>query len=123
MTIQNLIILLITGLLAGFVSGALGIGGAIIIVPFLVFFVGMTQLHAQGTSLAVLLFPVGIFAVINYARNGYVNYKYATILILAFMLGGYLGSLLSVNLSEKFLQKAFAILLLIVGAKLFFSKI
>ncbi len=120
-TVKELILLLITGLLAGFVSGAVGVGGAIIIVPFLVFLLGMSQHQAQGTSLMVLLFPIGIFAVLNYARNGYVNYKYAIVLILAFMLGSYIGSLAAIHLPEKILQKAFALLLIIMGIKIYLS--
>ena len=90
MTVNQIIILLATGLIAGFVSGAMGVGGAIVIVPCLVFFLGLSQQTAQGTSLAVLVFPVGIFAVINYAKNGYINFKFATVLIVAFLLGAYL---------------------------------
>ena len=119
---KQIIILLLTGLLAGLVAGALGVGGAIIIVPFLVFFLGMSQHEAQGTSLAVLLLPVGIFAVMNYAKSGYVNFKFAIILIMAFILGSYFGSVISVHVPEKILQKIFACLLLIVGIKMFFEK-
>ncbi len=122
MTLQQIIILLITGLLAGFVSGAMGVGGAIIIVPFLVFFMGMTQHQAQGTSLMVLVFPVGIFAVLNYFKSGYINMKFAIFLIIAFLLGSYLGSLLAVHVPAKVLQKIFAFLLIIIGVKLLLGK-
>lgn len=122
MPIQQIIILLVTGLLAGLVSGTMGVGGAIIIVPFLVFFLGLSQHQAQGTSLAVLLFPVGIFAVINYVKNGYVNIKFAAILIVAFLLGSYLGSLIAVTLPERTMQKIFACLLIVVGAKMLIGK-
>jgi uncharacterized membrane protein YfcA len=118
MTVQQIVILVFTGLLAGLVSGTMGVGGAIIIVPFLVFFLGMSQHLAQGTSLAVLLFPVGIFAVLTYAKNGYINFKFAIILILAFLVGSYVGSLVAVNLPEKMLQRIFAVLLIVVGAKM-----
>ncbi len=93
------------GLSAGIIAGALGVGGGIIIVPALVFIFGMSQHHAQGTSLAVLLFPIGILAVFNYYRKGYVNFKYALILIVAFVLGSYFGSLLSVNIPDSTLKK------------------
>jgi uncharacterized protein len=122
MTANQLLLLLLTGILAGFVSGILGVGGAIIMVPFLVFLLGMSQHQAQGTSLAVLLFPVGIFAVITYTKNGYVNFKFAIILILAFLLGSYLGSLVAINIPAKALQKIFAILLLAVGVKMLIGK-
>lgn len=122
MSFNYLVLLIITGVLAGFVSGILGVGGAIIMVPFLVFLLGMSQHQAQGTSLAVLLFPVGIFAVINYAKSGYINFKFALVLILAFLLGSYLGSLIAVNIPAKILQKIFAVLLLAVGVKMLFGK-
>jgi uncharacterized protein len=122
MTINQILLLLLTGTLAGFVSGILGVGGAIIIVPFLVFFLGLSQHEAQGTSLAVLLLPVGIFAVINYAKGGYVNYKFAVILIIAFIIGSYFGSVLAIKIPDKIIQKAFALLLIMVGIKMFFGK-
>lgn len=122
LTAKQVILLVITGLLAGMVSGALGVGGAIIIIPFLVFFLGLSQQQAQGTSLMILVFPVGIFAVLNYAKNGYVNYPFALIVILAFLLGSYIGSVFAVQLPEKVLQKGFAILLLFIGIKMLLGK-
>jgi uncharacterized membrane protein YfcA len=122
MTAHQLLLLLFIGILAGFVSGILGVGGAIIIVPFLVFLMGLNQHEAQGTSLAVLLLPVGIFAVINYAKNGFVNFKFALVLIVAFLLGSYLGSVLAVNITEKPLQIIFGLLLIAVGIKILLGK-
>ena len=121
-TTKQFFILLITGLLAGAIAGAMGVGGAIIIIPFLVFFLGMEQHEAQGTSLLVLVFPVGIFAVMEYAKQGYVNYKFAAVLILAFLLGSYLGSKFAVNVPAKTLQKIFAVLLLVIGTKMLLGK-
>jgi uncharacterized membrane protein YfcA len=122
MTVNQVLILLAIGLMAGFVSGAMGVGGAIIIVPSLIFFLGLTQHTAQGTSLAVLVFPVGIFAVINYAKNGYVNLKFAYVLVIAFILGAYLGSILAINIPERIMQKIFAVLLLLIGIKILISR-
>jgi uncharacterized membrane protein YfcA len=122
MTIDQIIILALIGIAAGIVSGLMGVGGAIIIVPALVFFMGISQHNAQGTSLAVLLLPVGIFAVINYAKKGYVNYSYALILILAFVVGSYLGSVWALNIPEKILKKIFGVLLLAVAVKYLFGK-
>lgn len=110
------------GILAGLVAGTLGVGGGIIIVPALVFILGLTQHQAQGTSLAVLLFPVGILAVINYSKNGFVNYKFAAILIITFILGSYLGSIISINLPGKLLKKIFGILMFIAALKMIFGK-
>ena len=122
MSINEIIILLAIGFFAGIVGGSLGLGGGIIIVPALVFILGFTQHHAQGTSLAVLLFPIGILGVINYAKNGYVNYKFALILILAFVLGSYIGSLISVHLPDKVLKKIFGVFMLLISIKMIIGK-
>jgi uncharacterized membrane protein YfcA len=122
MDIYSLLLLCLIGIVAGFISGIMGVGGAIIIVPALVFIFGFSQHQAQGTSLAVLLFPVGILAVMNYYRKGYINMKFALVIIITFIIGSYLGSLVSVNLPERELKKIFGILLLIVGANMIFGK-
>ncbi len=121
MTLYQVLILLAAGAAAGFVSGFFGVGGAIILIPFLLF-LGLTQHQAQGTSLMVLVVPVGIFAVMNYAKQGYVNFKYAWILVAAFVVGSYFGSLVTLNISEKMLQKSFAVLLFLISLKIFFNK-
>jgi len=121
-TIKQLVLLIVTGLVAGFVSGTLGVGGAIIIIPFLVYLLGMPQHEAQGTSLLVLVLPVGIFALMNYAKSGYVNYKFAIILVIMFVIGSYFGSKLAISMPEKVLQKIFAILLLGVAIKILTGK-
>ena len=101
----------------------MGVGGGIIVVPALVFFYGMTQHEAQGTSLAVLAVPFGfIAAAYNYHKQGFVNYKYAIILVVAFFIGSYLGSLISINIPAKTLKKAFGILMLIAGLKMILGK-
>jgi uncharacterized protein len=122
MSLNEIIALVLIGLSAGLVSGMLGVGGAIIIVPALVFFFGMTQHQAQGTSLAVLLFPVGLLAFWNYYKQGYVNFKLALIVMLAFFVGGYLGSVAAVNLPEKPLRIGFGVLIVILGFRMIFSK-
>lgn len=122
MEINQLIILIIIGILAGIIAGTLGVGGGILIVPALVFIFGMTQHEAQGTSLAVLLPPISLFAVFEYQKKGYINYKFVIILIVAFMLGSYLGGLIAVNVPAKTLKKVFGILMLIAGIKMFFDK-
>lgn len=123
MDINQIITLALIGILAGFIAGGLGVGGGIIIVPALVFFFGMTQHQAQGTSLAVLAVPIGfITAAFNYHKKGLINYKFALVLVAAFLIGSYFGSLISVNLPAKTLKKAFGILMLIAGAKMIFGK-
>ncbi|HAN18537.1 MAG TPA: permease [Bacteroidales bacterium] len=119
---NELVLLIIIGLFAGFVGGALGLGGGIIIVPALVFIMGFTQHQAQGTSLAALLLPVGIFAVIHYAKHNYIDYKFAAILIVASILGSYLGSLVSTYLPEKTLKTIFGIFMLLISLKMIFNK-
>lgn len=122
MTVTQIILLAIIGLIAGIFSGSLGVGGAIIVIPALVFFLGLSQHQAQGTSLAFMIPPVTLLAVINYWKQGYVNWKFAIILALMFFIGAYIGSTISVNIPEKILKKMFGALLLFVAARMIFSK-
>jgi len=118
MSLNDIIILIIIGLSAGIVSGLLGVGGAIIMVPALVFFLGLTQHQAQGTSLAVLVFPVGFLAFWNYYKQGFVNFKIALIIMLAFVIGGYLGSSIAVRIPERPLKIFFGVLIVILGLRM-----
>lgn len=111
MTIETVLLLVIVGLAAGVLSGMVGVGGGIIIVPALVFFLGFSQHEAQGTSLGLLLLPVGILAVINYYNKGYIDIKVVVIMSVAFVLGGWLGSKLSLSLPQDTVKKIFAIVL------------
>ena len=122
MSISQLLTLIAIGIFAGFTGGALGLGGGVIIVPSLVFIMGLSQHTAQGTSLAVLIFPVALLGAYNYYREGYVNVKFVVILALAFFIGSYLRSLMSVNLSEKILRKIFGIAVLALSIKMIFGK-
>ena len=123
MSIQTLLLLAIIGLAAGVLSGMIGIGGGIIIVPALVLILGFTQQQAQGTSLGLLLLPVGILAVLNYYKQGYIDVKVVAIMSVTFILGGWLGSKLSLSLPQETVKKIFAaVLLLIAGKMLFIDK-
>lgn len=124
MGIVTILILVVIGLLAGVLSGLIGVGGGIIIVPALVYLLGLTQHSAQGTSLALMLPPIGILAAMNYYKAGALNVKYAIIISLAFIIGGYFGSKLSISyISEENMKKVFGIILLFVSVKMvFFSK-
>lgn len=122
MNMNETIILLIIGLASGLVSGVLGIGGGIIIIPMLVGFLGYTQKEAQGTSLGLLLLPIGILAVMNYHKAGYVNLKAVGIMIITFVIGSYLSSLYAITLPEGVLKKIFAVFLMIYAFKLLFGK-
>lgn len=122
MGIQNLILLCLTGIMAGIIGGSMGVGGGILMVPALVLFFGLSQHEAQGTSLAVLLPPISILALISYHKNGFVNYKFALILIVTFLIGSYLGGLFAIRLPERELKKIFGILLLLAGLKMIIGK-
>jgi len=124
MSIGTLVILLLVGFAAGILSGLVGVGGGIIIVPALVYFVGLSQHSAQGTSLALMLPPIGILAAMNYYKSGMLNVKYALIIALAFVIGGYFGSKISIGyISEAMMKKVFGIIMLAASIKLvFFSK-
>jgi len=124
MTISTLIILVCIGLLAGFLSGMIGIGGGIIIVPALVYFLGVSQQSAQGTSIALMLPPIGVLAAMNYYKAGSLDIKYALVIAITFIIGGYLGSKMSLAyFSEATMKKVFGLILMVVSIKMvFFSK-
>ncbi|MBX2906872.1 MAG: sulfite exporter TauE/SafE family protein [Taibaiella sp.] len=123
MNIATLLGLLLVGLAAGLLSSMVGIGGGMVIVPALVFFFAFSQKMAQGTSLALLLPPIGIFAVINYYKAGYVDMKIAGILIISFIIGSYLGSKVALGLPDVVLRKIFGAFLAVIAVKyLFFDK-
>jgi uncharacterized protein len=112
MTVQLVLLLAMVGFFAGVLSGLVGVGGGVIIVPCLVIFLGFSQQAAQGTSLGLLLLPVGIFAVINYYNKGYIDIKVVLIMSIAFIAGGWLGSKLALQLSQEALRKIFAVVLI-----------
>ncbi|MBK7089756.1 MAG: sulfite exporter TauE/SafE family protein [Chitinophagaceae bacterium] len=120
MDTQTILILFCIGIVAGMLSGIVGIGGGIIIVPALVFFLGFSQLKAQGTSLGILLLPVGILAVIQFYKQGYIDMKTVGIVACSFVVGGYLGSKIALALPQESVKKVFAVLLLLISIKMFF---
>jgi len=122
MSTSMLLILIVIGIITGFMAGMLGIGGAIIMIPALVFLLGISQQTAQGTSLAVMLPPIGILAAYNYYKAGQVNIKFALILAAFFLVGSYFGSKLALNIPQAMLKKIFGVLLLLVAAKMLLSK-
>jgi len=119
---MEILILLFIGLLAGFMSGLIGIGGGIVIIPALVYLLGYSQQNAQGTSLGLLLPPIGILAVLNYHKAGFVNIKAAAIMCITFIIGSYITSKIAVELPETIIKKMFAVFLLFYAAKLFLEK-
>lgn len=123
MSINDIIVLLCIGVAAGMFSGMFGIGGGLIMVPAMVFFMGMSHHAAQGTSLGVLVVPVAAVAAFNYYRHGQLNPKFALIMAVGFLVGGYFGSKISLGINEAMLKRLFGVLMLIMALKLiFFTK-
>jgi uncharacterized membrane protein YfcA len=123
MTLTTLIILILIGLAAGLLSGMVGVGGGIIIVPCLVFFLGLTQKAAQGNSLALLVLPVGILGVMNYYKAGHVDGRIIALMAVGFIAGSFFGSRFALSLNDDKLKKVFAILMMLISIKmLFFDK-
>ncbi len=123
MDIQTVLILLLIGLAAGVLSGVIGIGGGIVIVPALVYFIGFSQRTAQGTSLAILLLPIGLLGVIQFYKAGYVDIRVTAVIALAFFIGSYFGSRIALTVPQDILKKFFAVLIIVIGIKmLFFDK-
>lgn len=118
----TIIILLLIGICAGLLSGFVGVGGGIIIVPALVFFLGYTQHMAQGTSLTLMLPPIGLLAYYNYYKSGNTNLYAALIIAAAFILGAYFGSKLAISLDQKVVKKIFGAVMLLASIKLLVSK-
>lgn len=112
----------VLGLAAGTVSGLLGIGGAVIIVPVLVYAFGYGQHLAQGTSLATLLLPIGFLAAWRYYQAGHVNVPAAAVMAGAFLLGGLLGAQLAVGMPPIWLKRMFGALLLVIAVRMMWGK-
>ena len=124
MSITTVLVLVCIGVTAGIMSGFIGVGGGIIIVPCLVYFLGLTQHQAQGTSLLLMLPPIGIMAVYNYHKHGEIDSKlvfYASIMVVTFVVGGYIGSKLSLKLSPELVKFVFGIIMLFVAIKMIVS--
>ena len=120
MDIQTILILILVGIAAGMLSGLVGVGGGIVIVPALVLILGFSQKMAMGTSLGILLLPVGILAVIQYYKQGYVDVRVVMIISVAFIFGGYFGSKIALSLPQETIKKIFAVFMIIIAIKLLF---
>ncbi len=118
---QNLLYVIL-GLAAGIFSGVIGIGGGVIIVPALVFLFGLSQQQAQGTTLAMLVPPIGFLAAWTYYKQGYVDMKLALLMGVGFFLGGLIGARFATGLSSAVLEKIFGIALMLIGVKMFFGR-
>jgi hypothetical protein len=113
---------LVLGLVIGVISGLVGIGGGAFLIPALVYFYGMSQITAQGTSLATLLLPIGIFAFWSYYKAGHVDIKIATLVAIGFAVGGWFGGRYAQHIPDVILRRSFAALLILIAAKLVFSR-
>lgn len=120
MNVSAILVLVLIGIAAGMLAGLVGVGGGVIIIPALIYFLGFTQKEAQGTSLGILLLPVGILAVMNYYKQGFIDIKVVIIISLAFIVGGFFGSKLALSVSQDTLRKLFGTLLLILAIKMLF---
>ena len=114
-------ILISIGLVAGMLGGMIGLGGGIIIIPALILLLKTDQLTAQGTSIAIMLPPIGLFAAYNYYKAGYINIKYAIVIAAAFMVGGFVGSSIALKISTDLMRKIFSLLLVAIALKMFFT--
>ena len=121
MTVGLVITLLLIGFIAGGLSGFVGIGGGVVIVPALVYILGLSQHQAQGTSLLLMLPPIGILAVMNYYKAGNINWTYGIIIAAAFIAGGYFGSKLSLKLSPGLVKLSFGVLMAYVSIMMIYS--
>jgi len=121
MSLLTVILLLAIGLFAGVFSGMIGLGGGLVIIPALIFLLHLDQHTAQGTSLAIMLPPIGLMAAINYYKAGALNIKYAALIAVAFFIGGWFGSKLAMNIPADTLRKIFAISLLIISVRMLFN--
>jgi len=122
MNLTTLILLALIGLAAGMLSGVAGVGGGVIVIPALIFLVGMSQFEAQGTSLAMMIPPIGILAAWNYYKDGFINWKYALILAIFFVIGGWLGSKVILNIPQNIVKKGFVVFIMLIALKMLFSK-
>ncbi len=117
---MEILILILTGLVAGMLSGMFGIGGGIVIVPALIFFLGMTQHQAQGTSLGVLMLPIVALGAYNYYKTGNLDIRASLIIASAFLIGGYFVSKISLSIDHVMLKRIFGVLMIVVAVKMIF---
>lgn len=119
MSIINYIIL---GLIAGGFSGLLGIGGGTIIIPVMVYIFGMTQHQAQGTTLALMVLPIGLLAALRYYWSGNVDIKMALFVCMGFFIGGFIGAIFAQPIPDLLLKRFFGIFLICVAVKMIMGR-
>lgn len=119
---NSVIIIALLGAVAGILGGILGLGGAIIIVPALVMFMGYSQQKAQGTALVMMVLPVGALAAYQYYQKGFVDVKAALIMAAFFFIGGFFGAKVATQIPQDILKKVFAVILVGIAVKMWFEK-
>ncbi len=117
-----IIALIVIGLVAGILSGVMGVGGGVIMIPLMILLLGFNQHQAQGTSLAVLAVPVTFLAAYNYYNEGFVNWKYAAVIAVFFVIGGVVGSKFAVKIDQKTLKRIFGAILLVISIRMLWGK-
>lgn len=118
---MNILIIVLTGLTGGATSGLLGIGGAVIMIPALVFIAHYDQHTAQGTTLCAMVPPIGLLAAIEYYKAGYADIKTAAVISAAFIIGAWLGSKAAISINPYLLKKIFGLVLLYISLKMIIS--
>jgi len=119
---MNVFFYLLLGLVTGIFSGLIGIGGAIIIIPALVLLFGLSQHAAQGTTLALMVPPIGLLAAWTYYKQGFVDFKIAGLICLGFFFGGLVGAKFATDIPEDILRKIFGVILLAASLRMIFYK-
>ncbi|MGD8500742.1 MAG: sulfite exporter TauE/SafE family protein [Phycisphaerales bacterium] len=119
---MKILLYLLLGLISGIFGGLLGIGGAIVIIPCLVLLFGLSQHMAQGTTLALMVPPIGLLAAWTYYKAGFVDLKIAGLICLGFFIGGFVGARYATQIPDDILRKIFGVVLLIASLKMILFK-
>lgn len=120
MDTQGFIFLALIGTVSGILGGMLGLGGAVVIVPALVMILGYSQQMAQGTTLAMMVLPVGALAAFQYYQKGFVDIRAALILAVFFFISSYFGAQLASRIPQATLKKIFSVMLILIAIKMWF---
>lgn len=118
----NIFLYILVGLIGGTLSGLLGIGGAVFMIPAISFLFGFSQHLAQGTTLAIMVPPIGLLAAYTYFKQGYVDLKMAAFIAIAFFIGGFIGARIALVIPAAILKRMFGVLLVFIGVKLLLGK-
>jgi uncharacterized membrane protein YfcA len=119
---MTVVLYVLMGGVAGIVSGLMGIGGGTILIPLMIYLFGMSQHEAQGTTLAIMIPPIGLLAAWVYYKKGFVNIPMAVFVCLGFLIGGFLGAKAATVLSNEVLRRIFAAALIVIAVNMLFSK-